>query len=81
VADLVLKSEAAQALREASQDVRDMAQDIWQASPSQIETGINNRVTDLATARDLLTVLTLVMKAHEREIRELKVQLAKIRSA
>jgi hypothetical protein len=81
MADLVLKSDAAQALRDASQDVRDMAQDIWQASPSQIETGINNRVTDLATARDLLTVLTLVMKAHEREIRELKVQLAKIRSA
>lgn len=78
MADVVIKSAAKQALRDASANVQQMAADIWQATPAQIEAGIDIRVTDLQTARDLLTVLTLTVKAQETELRAIKRLLARV---
>lgn len=69
---IIIESPSAKALRDASAEVRQMAIDIWQASPDQIEAGINNRITDLITARRLLVVLVLVLKSHEERLRTLE---------
>jgi hypothetical protein len=63
-----LSSEEKQALRDVSQDVKDIASAIWDAPPAQIETAINNNVTDLQAARNLLIVLALQVKYIYKEL-------------
>ncbi|MBN1964846.1 MAG: hypothetical protein JW910_09375 [Anaerolineae bacterium] len=72
MARIVLQSDEGSALRGASAAVQQTAVAIWNADPAQIEAAINTRVTDLATARTLLTVLILVGKDHERRLRALE---------
>jgi hypothetical protein len=72
-----IQSDEMKAIRNASPDINQMASQIWGANAEQIETGINTQVTDLATAKDLLVVLTLEAKSLERRVRALESRLNK----
>lgn len=68
---VVVEASDRAALRNASQPVKDMALQIWDASADTVENAILN-ISDLATARLLLVVLTLHARNLEHRVRELE---------